>query len=576
MRQANPYRPKVMIPLVCTLSALWVFGIGCGADDNKPLNSSEEIEETGSSPDGSEPSTTPDTRTEELADPVSYVPPVLRRLTKSQYQNVLSDILGPDLVLPSSLEPDGRSDGLFAVGASIHGLSPLGVDKYFSAAQSIAKQVTNNLAVRNQVIPCLPSEDVSEGDCLLEVIHSIGRQLWRRDVREDEVSWLLSIAAEARAEYTEEFIGIQYALLSMITSPQFIYIITPTEPTDDGTYTRYSNDAMASRLSFFLWNSAPDEALLDAAKAGLLTTQGGLETEVARMMTDPRAKRGVRAFFSDWLELDALESLQKDPASFDHFNASLGEDAREETLRLVEHIVFTLDTDIRTLFTTTTTFVSPLLAAIYQVAAPSLEGFGAVEFDPEQERAGILGHVSFLAVQAHPTRPSPTLRGVFVREKLLCQSMPPPPANVDTTVPEASKDAPTMKEILEIHMKEPACATCHALTDPIGLGFERFDGIGRYRLLENDVPIDPSGILDGVAFADARGIGRALAEHPYAVPCLVHTLWSYGNGRTPTKEEGDALDILEEEFQADGHRLLNLWVNMALSDLFRHAGSTAP
>jgi len=492
--------------------------------------------------------------------------PVLRRLTRSQYGNVLQDIFGDKLVIPTSLEPDSRSHGLMAVGASINGLSPVGVEKYFSAAKAVSKQVINQAELRSMHLECAEGADVADAACLNELLDTYGRQLWRRPLTQGEKDELLTLAVEAQEAMTTALPGIETLLTGLLLSPHFLYIMTPTLPGEERTL--YSGQAMASRISFFLWNSAPDEELLTAAEEGLLDSPEGLEEQVARMITDPRTRRGMRAFFTDWWELDLLDGLLKDPKTFPHFYAKLGMDAREETLRFMEEIVFDNPTDIRNLYTSTTTFVNPPLASIYQIPSPTIEGFGQVELDPNAERAGVLGQVSFLATQAHPTRPSPTLRGVFVREKLLCLSMPPPPANVDTTVPETSLDAPTIKEILEVHMKEPSCAVCHAMTDPIGLGFERFDGIGRYRLLENGVPIDPTGSLDKIDFEDARGLGRAVAEHSRSVPCVVSTAWIYANGRGLSSDDNHVLKDLEIRFEESGYQLLSLLAEIAVHPAF--------
>ena len=150
------------------------------------------------------------------------------------------------------------------------------------------------------------------------------------------------------------------------------------------------------------------------------------------------------------------------------------------------------------------------------------------------------------------------------------------PANVDTTVPETSLEAPTIKEILEMHMKEPSCAVCHAMTDPIGLGFERFDGIGRYRLLENGVPIDPAGSIDNVGFDDARGLGRAVADHSRAIPCAVSTAWMYANGRGLSPDDNHVVKDLEYRFEEGGFEFLNLLAEIAVHPAFRETLEVQP
>ena len=340
----------------------------------------------------------------------------------------------------------------------------------------------------------------------------------------------------------------------------------------EGSQRAYTSWEMATRLALFLWNSGPDDGLLEAAAGGDLMDSERLGEIVEEMLADPRARRGVRAFADDWLEMDGLVTLGKDPTAFAYFSPDIGPNAREETLSVVEYLAFDADADFRELLTTHTTFVNRRLAALYGVPSTAVEGFAQVTLPEDGLRAGLLGHASLLALHASPNRSSRTLRGLFIRERLLCQPMPSPPANVDTTVPEGSEDAPTMRDRLAVHLETPSCASCHQLTDPIGLGLERFDGLGGFRAMENDALIDPSGELDGVAFADAIDLGVALSEHPAFAPCIVQTLWSYANGRPHESEDEAVLEALVDRFDAMGFRLKDLLRDIASSDGFRHVG----
>ena len=293
---------------------------------------------------------------------------------------------------------------------------------------------------------------------------------------------------------------------------------------------------------------------------------------VKLVLEDTRARRGLRAFADDWLELDDLTALEKDPSAFPYFSPDLGEQAREETLRLLEHLVFDTASDFRTLMTTRTTFVTRRLAGLYGVAAPSVDTFAQVTLPEDGARAGLLGHASVLSLHASPNRSSPTLRGVFVRERLLCQHMPSPPANVDTTIPEGSEDAPTMRERLEVHLESPSCAGCHLLTDLIGLSLENFDGMGGFRATENGAIIDVTGSLDGTDFEDAVGLGQAIADHPSFVPCLVSTLWSYANGRSVMNSEAAQLSAFASRLAHNEHRLVALLEDIVMSEAFRNVG----
>jgi hypothetical protein len=365
--------------------------------------------------------------------------------------------------------------------------------------------------------------------------------------------------------------GLRYVMTAIVASPNFIYThgVASEGPQSEGTYTGWQ---MATRLALFLWDSGPDEGLLAAAEAGDLNDVESLREVVRAMLADPRARRGLRAFADDWLELDGLLELTKDPSVFSYFSPDVGMHAREETLRLIEHLVFDVDTDFRTLMTTRTTFVTRRLAGLYDVPAPDVNGFAQIELPADGARAGLLGHASVLSLHASPNRSSPTLRGVFVRERLLCQHMPSPPANVDTTIPDGSSDALTMRERLAVHLETPSCAGCHVLTDLIGLSLENFDGLGGFRATENGAVIDPSGDLDGDEFPDGVGLGQAVSNHPDFVPCVVGTLWAFANGRMSMDSERPLLDALLARLESSDYRLVTLLEDIAMSEAFRLVG----
>jgi hypothetical protein len=329
---------------------------------------------------------------------------------------------------------------------------------------------------------------------------------------------------------------------------------------------------MASRLSFFLWNSPPDRALLDAAERGELTDDTTLEEHIAAMIEDDRAREGVRNFFDELYTLYELEHLSKDPTLFAHMSDSVGPSAREETLKTIEEHAFA-DLDFHELFTSRTTYVDRTLASIYAIPAPTREGHAMATLDPKDARVGLLGQVGILAQHAHPVSTSPTLRGKFVRESILCHIIPDPPADVDTSIPEPSGDAPTLRDRVQEHLQVASCASCHALTDPIGLGFENFDSIGRFRELDNDVTIDASGDLDGKPFADFASLATLLSEHPDVGPCVVDNALRYGLGRVQTVDERPLVEALETRFSMQGSQVRSLMADIARSPAFRRTTS---
>jgi hypothetical protein len=276
------------------------------------------------------------------------------------------------------------------------------------------------------------------------------------------------------------------------------------------------------------------------------------------------------------LHLDELDDLRKDPTVFVHMDDTVGASAREETLRGIEHLVFDSDSDFRALLTTRRTFVDRTLSAIYDIRAPERDGFGEAMLPADSPRRGLLGQVSFLALNAHPVLSSPTLRGAFIRESLLCQVLPDPPAGVDTSIPEVTGDTPTLRERVEFHLEQPGCSGCHQATDLIGLGLENFDGLGVYRTLDNGAPIDASGSLDGEEFTDAAGLAEALHDHPRLAPCMVKQVMRYGLGRGETDEEDDVLEWMSQQFAERDYRMQPLWLDVAISEPFRKVAEVTP
>lgn len=495
--------------------------------------------------------------------------PVLKRLTEAQYANTIGDLFGGDVVLPSSLEPDVEVDGLFAVGAGVTTISPLGVEQYETGAYLIAEQVMAPGAIRDAVMTCSPSGVVDDA-CASEALEDLGRKIWRRPLTDSELGTLTAVAGEAADVLGDFYLGLEYGLAALLQSPHFLYRVELAEGQD--TPRAYTDWEMASRLSYFLWNTTPDDELLDAASAGELTDDAGLAAQVERMLADDRAIQGVRNLFSEMLELYDLPGMTKDPDVYTSMSDDLGESAREETLMGIEAHVFTDDADYRELFTTHRTFVDRQLAALYDVPAPTVEGFGEVWLPLDGERRGFLGQASFLALQSHSVSTSVTRRGMFVRENLLCQTIPPPPADLNTAIPEPDPTAPTMRDRVQIHLLDPVCASCHQITDPIGLGLENFDGIGKWRVLENGAEIDPSGDLDGVEFTNGWELAGAIAAHPELPLCFTSTVYQYANGASLTEGEAELLEWHLSKFAVSGHSVLTLLADIAQSPGFRNAG----
>ena len=502
-------------------------------------------------------------------------PVALRRLTAEQYARSVRDVLGDHIAVTSRIDPDDRRDGLLAVGSSFASVTPSGFEKYEASAASVAEQALDE-AHRNDLVQCEPS-GVRDDGCARAFIQRVGRLLLRRSLTAEEIDARAAIANEAAEELGDFYSGLELALTSLLISPEFLFRVEVAEPTPgDPSTMRLKSVSMASRLSYLFWDTTPDDELLTAGKNGELVEEDGLAAQIERLLAAPRLETGIRALFADMYDFKQFDDglVRKDGALFPVYTQPLIEEAKEQTLRtIVAHL--TAEKDYRDLFTTSESFMTRRLGVLYQVPVPTPNGWEAYRFAEETLRAGLLTHASLNALYSHPGRSSATLRGKFVREVLLCQDVPTPPANIDFSIVEDTMgELRTARERLEAHVTNEACAGCHSLMDPVGLSLESFDAIGMFRTEENGAPIDTSGELDGIPYEDAAGMGRALRDHPSLGPCLVRTLFRYAVGRQVETGEEALVDYLSRRFAGSGHRVTELLREVALSDGFRTTSGT--
>lgn len=501
-------------------------------------------------------------------------PVALRRLSSQQYERSVHDVLGSHITVPSRLDPDDRREGLLAVGSTFAGITPSGFEKYEAAAATIAQQALEP-AYRDALVGCKPAS-LAEADetCARTFLQRVGRRLFRRPLTEDEADARLVIARSAANDLGSFYQGLELALMSLLVSPDFLFRVEEVEPDPRSPdRLRLTSNSMASRLSYLLWNTTPDDELLDAAERGDLVDEALLGAQVERLLASPKLEVGLRALFSDLYDFRQFDDglVRKDTALFPIYTQPMVEEAKEQTLRtIVSHLAQGLD--YPSLFTTRESFLTRRLGTLYQVPVPTSVGWTPYHFDEESRRSGLLSHVSFNALHSHPGRSSPTLRGNFVREVLLCQEVPSPPADIDFSIVEDTQgELRTARERLAAHVESDACASCHVLTDPIGLALENFDAVGMFRTEENGVTIDTSGNLDGVEYDDAIGLGRALSEHPALGPCLVQNLYRYSVGREAEPGEEALLESISDRFEASGYRIEDLLRDVLMSDGFRTA-----
>ena len=515
-----------------------------------------------------------------------YVPgdSVMRRLTAEQYTNVVSDVFGKDIKLGGRFEPDLRVEGLYAVGASHVSVTGAGMEQYDAMARTIASQVVDE-SHRRLTIPCEPKDPSAADDaCVRKFFERTGALLYRRPITDTQLDTYVTAARDATGMVGDFYEGLSLSLSAMLSAPEFIFrqqVVEP-DPSHKGDY-RLDAYSKASELSFFLWNSTPDAQLLEAAESGALHKPKGLKAQVDRMIASPRLKAGTRAFFIDNFRFDDFANLTKDTELFPKYNAEVAAAAQEQTLKTVVDLLLNKKEDYRKLFTTRDTFLTPQLGSIYQVpvvqAGPNgaPEAWQPYEFSDTDPRAGILTHLSFTGLHSPAGRGSPTLRGMAVREVMLCQHVPAPPANVNFTLVEdiGNQIHKTARERLAAHATVPSCAGCHKLMDPLGFALENFDGAGAFRTHENGAPIDTHGELDTVPFKDAAGLGVAVSNNPSTTSCLVERLVSYARGRTSDRGEKSWLDEMTESFADSNYRLPNLMQQIASSEEFYRVSAPA-
>ena len=385
---------------------------------------------------------------------------------------------------------------------------------------------------RRQIFSCHPATAAEEPACAREILSTLTRRVYRRPVDERDVATLLDFYEAGRSEGGFEA-GIQYALERLLTSPDFLFRVEAA-PVDLPSATAYpiGDTELASRLSFFLWGSIPDEDLLAAAEAGTLSAPDELERQVVRMLRDPRARSLVRDFAGQWLYLRNMESVHPTPNEFPQFDESLREALQTETELFLEDQLRD-DRSVIELLNADYTFLNERLARHYRIPGIYGSRFRKVTLE-DSPRAGLLGHGSLMTVTSYPNRTSPVLRGKYVLENFLGAPPPEPPPNVPTLEEEGEDGrALSMREAMERHRTNPTCASCHSTMDPIGFALENFDAVGAFRQEFDDQPIDASGTMpDGGAFDGPAGLRDILLDRSdLFVGTLTHKLMTYGLGR---------------------------------------------
>ncbi len=498
-----------------------------------------------------------------------------RLLLSNEYKHTIRDVFGPTAMAAVTPPPDAAINGLTAIGASQLSVSTTTENIYEKNAYLAVQAGLANATQKAKLIPCTPTK-ANDAVCFGQILDTTGKRLFRRPLTAAERTTWLKVADDAATAYGTFLGGAEFLLAGLIQSPNFLYRaesgVASLERPGEVKLTSYE---LATRLSFFISGTTPSDALLTAAAAGELDTVDGIKTQARKALTVAGASVASTDFFGEFLSQEGLSSLAKDPISFPAYKPAMATSMREETRLFLEEVLFVKNLDARTLFDADYTYVDSNLATLYGVTAPA-SGFARMVLPSAQPRSGILTQTAFLALMAHPASTSPTYRGKFVRERLLCETVAAPPINVQTTIPADVPNMPrTLRQKLGEHMANNGCRSCHASMDPIGFGFENFDAVGTYRTTEIGLPIDATGTLDGKPFTDAKGLGLALKNDPRVMKCLARTLFRHASGHVDLPSEGRPIAALADSFAASGYKYQDLLVELVASDAFRYARPAA-
>ncbi len=501
-----------------------------------------------------------------LSDPG---PAISRRLTRTEYNNTVRDLLG-DTTAPATDFPAEELSLNFDNSPRVLTISPLLTEGYMNAAETLAANYVKNLSTS---LPCSTTGGTS---CAQQFIQTFGAKAFRRPIAADDLTRYMTVFnVGATTNFTT---GIRLVVTAMLQAAPFLYRVeTGGAVVAGSTFVKVTSWEMASRLSYLLWKSIPDDMLTTAAQNDQLQTVAQIATQAERMLGDTKARAAIVDFHDQWLNLRQLGDAQKDAKVFATFTDAINADMRTEATQLISDVLFNGTGDFSGLFTASYTFANANLAGFYGITGITGTTFQKITSQPARH-AGILTSGALMSILAKEDQTSPPRRGVFMRHQILCEHIPPPPMNVLITLPQLDPSLTTRQRFSQ-HATDPSCAACHQYMDTMGLSFENFDAVGRWRDTENGKAIDATGSVTALGGTDPglvgpyNGIpelGRKLAASPQVRGCFVTNWFRYGTGRAETVADACALASLNTQFGANGYNVKKLIVALAQSDAFRY------
>lgn len=483
-------------------------------------------------------------------------PSPIRRLSRFELERTLQASF-PGYDLPSLDLPDDQAPYGFDNDHDALRANSLWVEAQMEFAAEAARRAAS------QALSEVDCADLDDAVCASRFVDHWGGRLFRRPPTSQEVD---QVAALFSGGVNREQ-GATLALQAMLSMPEFTYHIElpATDVDGPGTYP-LSPESLAARLSYALWAAPPDQALVAAARAGELDDAEGLRAQAERMLQDPRARSGVDHFFAQWLDLGRLDRTSKLPE--DGFDPALREAMKQETLRLVEALVFEREGSLEDLLTSPTTFLNADLAELYGVAVPDggEEWFEATV----PGRSGVLGHASFLASHSHPGNKSLVLRGTFILQRILCEPLGSPPPEAEGAMIPTDAELMTNRERYDaLTMSSPDCAFCHEVINNAGYAYENYDTMGRFVTDENGVGIDATGNLMGSAYRDALELNAILGRDDAVVDCATENLLRYVFAGSPAGLDPCVMEDVAHQVGAEGGSLRELLLAVVSHPEFR-------
>jgi len=483
----------------------------------------------------------------------------------------LTSAEGPvdDLLAPHDWSIADRHTGMGGYGLT---LLPLLRDLVIGGPEAVTG--ISEHAVRERIFTCRPESTGAETACAREIVTRLASEAYRRPAEARDVDALMRFYEEGAAEGGFD-VGVRTALQAILASPYFVFRFEGTTGSAPAGAERLSDHALASRLSFFLWGLPPDETLRSLAAEGALTDPSVLDSQIDRMLGDPRAEALSTRFAAQWLRLQDLEKVHPDSYWFPDYDKQLSDAMRQETETFFSSLV-SQDRSVLDLYTADYTFLNERLARHYGIDGVRGDAFRRVEY-PDARRRGLLGHGSVLTLTSHGDRTSPVLRGKWVMEVLMGTPPPPPPPGVpDLEETDAAADGRTLstRERMEQHRANPTCNSCHRFIDPIGLALDSYDVTGRWRIRENGAPIDTRGELyDGTPIDAPAALIDALLRRPEPLlRTFTQNLMAYALGRRVEYADQPAVRAIVREASDHDYRISSFVRGVVHSDAFRLRG----